>query len=115
MNGVNIESMRHAEVVAFIKNGGNETHLLVVDPDTDEHFKKMGITPTSIHVKGRVKDFNEKSSPKNLKIKQQVFEICFIAYNEYTICMWIKSDIYDIQFWLTFNLVKTHLLLNDHQ
>ncbi|XP_051996141.1 Na(+)/H(+) exchange regulatory cofactor NHE-RF2 isoform X2 [Xyrauchen texanus] len=55
VNGVNIESMRHAEVVAFIKKGGNETHLLVVDPDTDEHFKKMGITPTSIHVK----DFDE--------------------------------------------------------
>lgn len=56
---MNIESMRHAEVVAFIKNGGNETRLLVVDPDTDEHFKKIGITPTSIHVKGRVKDFAE--------------------------------------------------------
>ncbi|XP_057202586.1 Na(+)/H(+) exchange regulatory cofactor NHE-RF2 isoform X3 [Triplophysa rosa] len=55
VNGVNIEGMRHAEVVAFIKNGGNETRLLVVDPDTDEHFKKMGITPTSIHVK----DFDE--------------------------------------------------------
>uniref|UniRef100_A0A8C2G1Y7 Na(+)/H(+) exchange regulatory cofactor NHE-RF n=1 Tax=Cyprinus carpio TaxID=7962 RepID=A0A8C2G1Y7_CYPCA len=55
VNGVNIESMRHAEVVAFIKNGGNETRLLVVDPDTDEHFKKIGITPTSIHVK----DFDE--------------------------------------------------------
>lgn len=55
VNGVNIESMRHAEVVAFIKKGGNETRLLVVDPDTDEHFKKMGITPTSIHVK----DFDE--------------------------------------------------------
>lgn len=55
VNGVNIESMRHAEVVAFIKNGGKETRLLVVDPDTDEHFKKMNITPTSIHVK----DFDE--------------------------------------------------------
>ncbi|XP_077069727.1 Na(+)/H(+) exchange regulatory cofactor NHE-RF2 [Siphateles boraxobius] len=55
VNGVNIENMRHAEVVAFIKNGGNETRLLVVDPDTDEHFKKMGITPTTIHVK----DFDE--------------------------------------------------------
>lgn len=54
MNGVNIESMRHAEVVAFIKRGGNETHLLVVDPDTDEHFKKLGIIPSSSHVKGTV-------------------------------------------------------------
>uniref|UniRef100_A0A671MNZ8 Na(+)/H(+) exchange regulatory cofactor NHE-RF n=1 Tax=Sinocyclocheilus anshuiensis TaxID=1608454 RepID=A0A671MNZ8_9TELE len=55
VNGMNIERMRHAEVVAFIKKGGNETRLLVVDPDTDEHFKKMAITPTSIHVK----DFDE--------------------------------------------------------
>lgn len=52
VNGVNIESMRHAEVVAFIKRGGDETRLLVVDPDTDEHFKKLGIVPTSSHVKG---------------------------------------------------------------
>ncbi|KAF4092687.1 hypothetical protein AMELA_G00023630 [Ameiurus melas] len=52
VNGVNIEGMRHAEVVAFIKRGGDETHLLVVDPDTDEHFKKLGIAPSSSHVKG---------------------------------------------------------------
>lgn len=52
VNGVNIEGMRHAEVVAFIKRGGDQTHLLVVDPDTDEHFKKLGITPSSGHVKG---------------------------------------------------------------
>ncbi|XP_030646069.1 Na(+)/H(+) exchange regulatory cofactor NHE-RF2 [Chanos chanos] len=51
VNGVNIEGMRHAEVVAFIKSGGDETRLLVVDPETDEHFKKLGITPTSRHVK----------------------------------------------------------------
>ncbi|KAK3520401.1 hypothetical protein QTP70_024147 [Hemibagrus guttatus] len=52
VNGVNIEGMRHAEVVAFIKRGGDETHLLVIDPDTDEHFKKLGITPSRSHVKG---------------------------------------------------------------
>ncbi|XP_051988056.1 Na(+)/H(+) exchange regulatory cofactor NHE-RF2-like [Xyrauchen texanus] len=57
VNGVNIESMRHAEVVAFIKKGGNETCLLVVDQDTDERFRKMGITPTRIHVK----DFDEST------------------------------------------------------
>jgi len=57
--------MRHAEVVAFIKNGGNETRLLVVDPETDEHFKKMGITPTTIHVKGTVKELTEDPSPRN--------------------------------------------------
>lgn len=51
VNGVNIEGMRHAEVVAFIKKGGDETWLLVVDPDTDEHFKRRGVVPTVNHLK----------------------------------------------------------------
>ncbi|KAJ8398729.1 hypothetical protein AAFF_G00419260 [Aldrovandia affinis] len=51
VNGVNIESLRHSEVVAFIKSGGDETRLLVVDPDTDEHFKTLGIIPTESHIK----------------------------------------------------------------
>ncbi|XP_073351354.1 Na(+)/H(+) exchange regulatory cofactor NHE-RF2 [Pagrus major] len=51
VNGVNIEGMRHAEVVAFIKKGGDETWLLVVDPDTDEHFKRRGVVPTVNHVR----------------------------------------------------------------
>lgn len=51
VNGVNIEGMRHAEVVAFIKKGGDETWLLVVDPDTDEHFKRRGVIPTVSHLK----------------------------------------------------------------
>lgn len=50
---MNIEGMRHTEVVAFIKKGGDETWLLVVDPDTDEHFKKRGVVPTVSHVKGK--------------------------------------------------------------
>ena len=53
MNGENIEGMRHAEVVAFIKNGGEETRLLVVDPDTDEYFKRMGVIPTIYHLRGK--------------------------------------------------------------
>lgn len=52
VNGVNIEGMRHTEVVAFIKKGGDETWLLVVDPETDEHFKRRGVVPTISHVKG---------------------------------------------------------------
>ncbi|XP_029945884.1 Na(+)/H(+) exchange regulatory cofactor NHE-RF2 [Salarias fasciatus] len=51
VNGVNIEGMRHAEVVAFIKKGGDETWLLVVDPETDEHFKRRGVIPTVNHLK----------------------------------------------------------------
>lgn len=50
---MNIEGMRHAEVVAFIKRGGDETWLLVVDPDTDEHFKRRGVVPTVSHLRGR--------------------------------------------------------------
>uniref|UniRef100_A0A8C8I8Z2 PDZ domain-containing protein n=1 Tax=Oncorhynchus tshawytscha TaxID=74940 RepID=A0A8C8I8Z2_ONCTS len=57
VNGVNVEGMRHAEVVAFVKRGGDETRLLVVDPDTDHHFKKMGVTPLASHVKGRPTPF----------------------------------------------------------
>uniref|UniRef100_H3CCB0 Na(+)/H(+) exchange regulatory cofactor NHE-RF n=1 Tax=Tetraodon nigroviridis TaxID=99883 RepID=H3CCB0_TETNG len=49
VNGTNIEGMRHADVVAFIKKGGDETWLLVVDPETDTHFKKRGVTPTVGH------------------------------------------------------------------
>lgn len=51
VNGVNIEGMRHAEVVAFIKKGGDETWLLVVDPETDDHFKRKGVIPTVNHLK----------------------------------------------------------------
>ncbi|XP_060883069.1 Na(+)/H(+) exchange regulatory cofactor NHE-RF2 isoform X1 [Labrus mixtus] len=51
VNGVNIEGMRHAEVVAFIKKGGDETWLLVVDPDTDDHFKRRGVVPSVSHIK----------------------------------------------------------------
>lgn len=53
VNGVNIESMKHSDVVAFIKAGGDETWLLVVDPETDQHFKSRGVIPTSSHVRGR--------------------------------------------------------------
>ncbi|XP_029294022.1 Na(+)/H(+) exchange regulatory cofactor NHE-RF2 isoform X1 [Cottoperca gobio] len=51
VNGVNIEGMRHAEVVAFIKKGGDETWLLVVDQETDEHFKRSGVVPTVNHLR----------------------------------------------------------------
>ncbi|XP_048871467.1 Na(+)/H(+) exchange regulatory cofactor NHE-RF2 [Brienomyrus brachyistius] len=54
VNGVNIENLRHADVVALIKRGGSEARLLVVDPDTDEHFKKQGVIPLESHVEGRL-------------------------------------------------------------
>ncbi|KAG8007043.1 Na(+)/H(+) exchange regulatory cofactor NHE-RF2 [Nibea albiflora] len=52
VNGVNIDGMRHADVVAFIRKGGDETWLLVVDPVTDENFKRRGVTPSTSHVRG---------------------------------------------------------------
>uniref|UniRef100_A0A3Q2YSM1 SLC9A3 regulator 2 n=1 Tax=Hippocampus comes TaxID=109280 RepID=A0A3Q2YSM1_HIPCM len=53
VNGMNIEHLRHSEVVAFIKAGEQEVRLLVVDQETDELFHRLGITPTAspiIHV-----------------------------------------------------------------
>ncbi|XP_067296897.1 Na(+)/H(+) exchange regulatory cofactor NHE-RF2 isoform X2 [Pseudorasbora parva] len=51
VNDTSIASLRHAEVVALIKAGGRETRLLVVDPETDELFNRLGIVPTSTHLK----------------------------------------------------------------
>uniref|UniRef100_A0A3Q0RL82 Na(+)/H(+) exchange regulatory cofactor NHE-RF n=1 Tax=Amphilophus citrinellus TaxID=61819 RepID=A0A3Q0RL82_AMPCI len=69
VNGVNIEGMRHAEVVAFIKKGGNETWLLVVDPETDEHFKRRGVIPMVSHVKGgtAVPQINGSSTTQSIR------------------------------------------------
>lgn len=52
VNGTNIEGMRHSEVVAYIKSSSGDARLLVVDPETDEYFKKLEITPTESHIKG---------------------------------------------------------------
>ncbi|XP_065780120.1 Na(+)/H(+) exchange regulatory cofactor NHE-RF2 isoform X3 [Muntiacus reevesi] len=52
VNGQNVEGLRHAEVVASIKAREDEAQLLVVDPETDEHFKRLRVTPTEEHVEG---------------------------------------------------------------
>nr|XP_058893893.1 Na(+)/H(+) exchange regulatory cofactor NHE-RF2 isoform X4 [Kogia breviceps] len=52
VNGQNVEGLRHAEVVASIKAREDEAWLLVVDPETDEHFKRLRVTPTEEHVEG---------------------------------------------------------------
>ncbi|XP_053327501.1 Na(+)/H(+) exchange regulatory cofactor NHE-RF2 [Spea bombifrons] len=54
VNGQNVENMKHSEVVANIKSKEHETSLLVVDPEADEYFKKLGISPTEAHAKGSV-------------------------------------------------------------
>ncbi|MBN3322378.1 NHRF2 protein, partial [Atractosteus spatula] len=64
VNDVNIEGMKHSEVVAFIKSSGTEARLLVVDVETDEYFRKLGVTPTENHVKGFVAQPITNGSPK---------------------------------------------------
>uniref|UniRef100_A0A8C8S9R9 Na(+)/H(+) exchange regulatory cofactor NHE-RF n=1 Tax=Pelusios castaneus TaxID=367368 RepID=A0A8C8S9R9_9SAUR len=54
VNGINVEGMKHSEVVSNIKSKETEARLLVVDPETDEYFKKLGIIPTEEHIKGGV-------------------------------------------------------------
>uniref|UniRef100_A0A8V0Z468 NHERF family PDZ scaffold protein 2 n=1 Tax=Gallus gallus TaxID=9031 RepID=A0A8V0Z468_CHICK len=54
VNGINVEGLRHSEVVSHIKARETEARLLVVDPETDEYFKKLGVTPTEEHTKGVV-------------------------------------------------------------
>ncbi|KAI1896670.1 hypothetical protein AGOR_G00097150 [Albula goreensis] len=52
VNGVSMEGKQHSEVVNTIKAGGDETSLLVVDPETDAFFKKCKVTPTEEHLTG---------------------------------------------------------------
>ncbi|XP_012867165.1 PREDICTED: Na(+)/H(+) exchange regulatory cofactor NHE-RF2 [Dipodomys ordii] len=52
VNGRNVEDLRHAQVVASIKAREDEARLLVVDPETDEYFKRLRVTPTEQHVEG---------------------------------------------------------------
>uniref|UniRef100_A0A3Q2P816 Na(+)/H(+) exchange regulatory cofactor NHE-RF n=1 Tax=Fundulus heteroclitus TaxID=8078 RepID=A0A3Q2P816_FUNHE len=47
VNGVNTKGLRHSEVVALIRSKGDEVSLLVVDQETDELFRRLGITPTT--------------------------------------------------------------------
>ncbi|XP_053550323.1 Na(+)/H(+) exchange regulatory cofactor NHE-RF2 [Bombina bombina] len=54
VNGQNVDSMKHSEVVTNIKSRENETTLLVVDPETDDYYKKLGVTPTEAHAKGAI-------------------------------------------------------------
>ncbi|XP_023189098.1 Na(+)/H(+) exchange regulatory cofactor NHE-RF2 isoform X2 [Xiphophorus maculatus] len=51
VNGVNTKGLRHSEVVALIRSRGDEVSLLVVDQETDELFRRLGITPTITHIK----------------------------------------------------------------
>uniref|UniRef100_A0A8C1BJF3 Na(+)/H(+) exchange regulatory cofactor NHE-RF n=3 Tax=Cyprinus carpio TaxID=7962 RepID=A0A8C1BJF3_CYPCA len=52
VNGIAVHTMQHSEVVAAIKTGGDETRLLVVDPETDAFFSSCGVLPTEKHLTG---------------------------------------------------------------
>ncbi|ELW67810.1 Na(+)/H(+) exchange regulatory cofactor NHE-RF2 [Tupaia chinensis] len=52
VNGQNVEGLRHAEVVASIKAREDEARLLVVDPEADEYFRRLRVTPTAEHLEG---------------------------------------------------------------
>ncbi|XP_029014056.1 Na(+)/H(+) exchange regulatory cofactor NHE-RF1 isoform X2 [Betta splendens] len=52
VNGVSVEEKTHSEVVAAIKTGGDETRLLVVDPEADAFFKRCRVRPSAEHLTG---------------------------------------------------------------
>lgn len=52
VNGVSVIGLQHSEVVAAIKAGGDETTLLVVDPETDAFFTCCQVLPTEKHLTG---------------------------------------------------------------
>ncbi|CAL8332068.1 unnamed protein product [Merluccius merluccius] len=72
VNGMNIEGLRHSEVVALIQRGGKETRLLVVDLETDELFLRLRVVPNSSHIEADTPIINitltdspiKNSSPK---------------------------------------------------
>lgn len=51
VNGMNISTLRHSEVVALIREAGGEVRFLVVDQETYDFFQIIRITPTVSHVK----------------------------------------------------------------
>lgn len=72
VNDVPVEGKTHSQVVAAIKDGGEEARLLVVDTDTDAFFKRCRVTPTSEHLTGETTSalsgqFRSRVSRKLLK------------------------------------------------
>ena len=50
---MSVAGMQHAEVVAAIKAGGEQTSMLVVDPEADAYFTSCNVLPTEEHLRGR--------------------------------------------------------------
>ncbi|KAL2076744.1 hypothetical protein ACEWY4_027660 [Coilia grayii] len=70
VNGVSVEGKQHSQVVSLIRSGGEQTSLLVVDPDTDLYFKRCRVTPSREHLTGPLPepltngDMEEKANGK---------------------------------------------------
>lgn len=67
INGENIEDESHQQVIQKIKAGGDQTKMLVVDPEADEYYKNNGIKitpdlPEVIFNQTREKEVSERSS-----------------------------------------------------
>ncbi|XP_072259427.1 Na(+)/H(+) exchange regulatory cofactor NHE-RF1 [Pyxicephalus adspersus] len=73
VNGENMLGKQHGEVVNAIKAGGEETTLLVVDPDTDQYFQECHVTPRREHLSGPLPDkivngnLEKENKPENLE------------------------------------------------
>ncbi|CAL8303605.1 unnamed protein product [Lota lota] len=52
VNSMSVAGMQHAEVVAAIKAGGEETSMLVVDSEADAYFISCNVLPTEEHLTG---------------------------------------------------------------
>ncbi|KAM4033818.1 Na(+)/H(+) exchange regulatory cofactor NHE-RF1 [Anomaloglossus baeobatrachus] len=52
VNGESMLGKQHTDVVSAIKSGGEETTLLVVDPETDKYFQECHVTPGREHLTG---------------------------------------------------------------
>ncbi|KAM5135521.1 Na(+)/H(+) exchange regulatory cofactor NHE-RF1 [Mantella aurantiaca] len=56
VNGESMLGKQHGDVVSTIKAGGDETTLLVVDPETDLYFQECHVTPGREHLSGSLPD-----------------------------------------------------------
>ncbi|CAL8380589.1 unnamed protein product [Gadus morhua 'NCC'] len=52
VNSMSVAGMQHAEVVATIKAGGEDTSMLVVDSEADAYFTSCNVLPTEEHLRG---------------------------------------------------------------
>ncbi|XP_028989409.1 Na(+)/H(+) exchange regulatory cofactor NHE-RF1a isoform X2 [Betta splendens] len=72
VNGLSVVGKQHSEVVAAIKAGGNETQLLVVDPETDKFFNRCNVQPTEKHITGPLPEAVSEEATAGRKAKMSV-------------------------------------------